>query len=206
MLSRPGAWIGLFVSVMFCAGSMAPANADLEAGLRAYNRSDFVRARSEFFQSAKQGQAEAQFYLGEIYEGGVGVAIDYAGAFTWYRLAAQQGHALAQRRLASLYSRGLGAEKDETKAFEWYLNGAGNGDVLAQLETGRRYIRGQGTAKDMVEAYKWLTIAASYGDPDARTERDRLLDGLSEAEKQRAQSLASDWEQRRESRNKTESP
>jgi TPR repeat protein len=83
---------------MLCAGTIAPANADLEAGLRAYNRSDFDRARSEFFQSAMRGQAEAQCYLGEICEGDVGVAIEYAGAFTRYWLAAQRGHALAQRR------------------------------------------------------------------------------------------------------------
>jgi len=74
------------VSVVLSAGSIAPANTALEAGLRVYNRSDFVRARSECFQSAMQGQAEAPFYLDEIYEGGVSVAIDYTGALrTWSR-------------------------------------------------------------------------------------------------------------------------
>lgn len=183
-----------------------PVLADYEAGLRAYQRNNFPRARNEFFQSALQGHAGAQYYLGEIYEGGVGVAIDHATAFKWYRSAAQQEHAPAQRRLAYLYSQGLGTDKDETEAFAWYLRSANNGDVLGQLEIGLRYRRGQGTPKNPMEAYKWLTISASYGDPDALAERGQLDRELSAADKQQALTLAREWEQRWENRNKPEVP
>jgi TPR repeat protein len=181
-------------------GVVVAAHADLETALRDYNNLHFQAARQEFLEMASQGRAEAQFYLGEIYEGGVGVSIDYAAALKWYRLAADQDHALAQRRLGSMYSRGLGTDKDETKAFQWYLKGARNGDVLAQFEAGLRYGKGLGTARNAVEAYKWLTIAASYGDPEALARRDDLLSGLSGADRQRAQSLARAWERTHEAR------
>ncbi len=178
--------------------------ADYEAGLKAYNRNNFQRARSEFFQSALQGHPDAQFYLGEIHEGGVGVDINYANAFKWYRSAAQQEHAHAQRRLAYLYSQGLGTDKDESKAFNWYLRSANNGDVLGQLEVGLRYRQGQGTRKNLLKAYKWLTVSASYGDPDALIERARLDSDLSAKDKKKALALARGWERRWENRNKAE--
>ena len=188
-------WIARVTLAALCLVITLPARADFYQGLRAYNRSDFARARTEFFQSAMEGHADAQFYLGEIYEGGVGVEIDHALAFDWYLQAAQQEHARAQRRLARLFSRGLGTGRDETKAFTWYLRAAGNGDVLAQLQVGLLYSTGQGTRKNPVKAYKWLTIAASYGDPDALALRSNLDGVLSEAEQQRALALARDWEQ-----------
>jgi TPR repeat protein len=177
-----------------------PAQADYEQGLRAYKRNDFSRARTEFFQSAIQSHPNSQYYLGEIYEGGVGVNIDYPSAFKWYHSAAQLGHAQAQRRVAYLYSQGLGTGKDQAKAFAWYLRSANNGDVLGQLEVGRCYRQGLGTGRNPTEAYKWLTISASYGDPDALVERGKLDVELSAADKQQAMALARDWERQWEKR------
>jgi hypothetical protein len=183
-----------------------PLLADFEAGLRAYKRNNFSRAQTELLRSAMLGHAGAQFYLGEIHEGGVSVDVDYVSAFKWYRSAAQKEHPRAQRRLAYLYSLGLGTDKDEAKAFEWFLRSANNGDVLGQLEVGLRYWQGQGTSKNPLEAYKWLTISASYGDPDALAERNRLDVDLSATDKQKALVLAREWEQRWESNNKPEAP
>ena len=179
-----------------------PLLADYETGLRAYKRNNFSSARTEFFHEAMLGHAGAQFYLGEIHEGGVGVAVDYTSAFKWYHLAARQEHPHAQRRLAYLYSQGLGTDQDEAKAFAWYLRSADNGDVLGQLEVGLRYRQGKGTGKDPLQAYKWLTISASYGDPDALAERALLDADLSAADRQKALALARGWEQRWENRDK----
>ena len=183
-----------------------PLLADYETGLRAYKRNNFSSARTEFLREAMLGHAGAQFYLGEIHEGGVGVDVDYASAFKWYHSAARQKHPHAQRRLAYLYSQGLGTDQDEAKAFTWYLRSADNGDVLGQLEVGLRYRQGQGTGRNPLQAYKWLTISASYGDPDALTERDPLDADLSAADKQKALALARSWEQKWENRNKPEAP
>ena len=50
-----------------------------------------LRARAE------QGDAEAQFKLGAMYDfGRSGLLQDDAEAARWYRLAAEQGHTLAQ--------------------------------------------------------------------------------------------------------------
>ncbi|GIT24767.1 MAG: hypothetical protein CM1200mP41_08110 [Gammaproteobacteria bacterium] len=46
---------------------------------------------SEWTPLAKQGDADAQFSLGVMYEKGEGVAKDNKAAVKWYTLAAEQG-------------------------------------------------------------------------------------------------------------------
>jgi hypothetical protein len=49
--------------------------------------------------AAKQGDAEAQYRLGVLYDKGVGVKKDKAEAVRWYRRAASRGHAKARDSL-----------------------------------------------------------------------------------------------------------
>ena len=67
------------------------AQADLDDGLAAYQREDYVTALREFQSAAGQGNAVAQYHLGMMYDFGKGVPQDDHEAFAWYRLAAEQG-------------------------------------------------------------------------------------------------------------------
>ena len=51
---------------------------------------------------AEQGGAQAQFYLGEMYEQGLGTERDMNQAIIWYTRAANQGYVPAQRKLKDL--------------------------------------------------------------------------------------------------------
>ena len=177
--------------------SMA-VHADFNRGIFAYNNYDYQTARNEFRLAAVDGHAEAQYFLGEIYEGGIGVPIDYKQAYNWYGQAAKQEHAGAQARLASLYMSGLGIVRSLEDSFYWYLRSAENGYPLAQFEVGFMYARGQGTLVSKIEAYRWLTTAASYGDPEAMDVREKLAAGMTYVETSRASRLASEWEFARE--------
>jgi len=53
-------------------------------------------------RAAEQGDADAQFALGEMYANGQGVARDETEAMKWYRKAAAQGYKLAQAALAAM--------------------------------------------------------------------------------------------------------
>ena len=46
--------------------------------------------------AAEQGDADAQYNLGAMYDNGRGVPEDDAEAVRWFRLAVEQGHAGAQ--------------------------------------------------------------------------------------------------------------
>ena len=55
---------------------------------------------------AEQGDAEAQFNLGQMYREGLGVEQDYKEAVKWYRLAAEQRNERGQVNLAIMYDDG----------------------------------------------------------------------------------------------------
>ena len=62
-----------------------------------FTKIDVLRLKAEY-----QGDAEAQFQLGECYENGDVVDQDLQQAAKWYRMAAGQGHEPACEALARL--------------------------------------------------------------------------------------------------------
>ena len=70
---------------------------------------------------ANRGVADAQFYLGTLYDLGLGgVRQDFVEAVKWYQLAAEQGDPRAQSSLAFFYIRGQGGVvRDLVQAHKW---------------------------------------------------------------------------------------
>ncbi|MHB8744386.1 MAG: YeeE/YedE thiosulfate transporter family protein [Sulfuricaulis sp.] len=60
---------------------------------------DESQAAVWFRRAAEQGNAEAQFALGLLYEDGLGVPHDEHTALSWYRKAADQGHVIAREKV-----------------------------------------------------------------------------------------------------------
>ena len=79
---------------------------------------------------AEEGDAVAQYNLGNLYAKGHGVARDYVEARKWYLKGAEQGHANAQYDLGRLYDEGHGVAQDYVKARKWYLKVAEQGHGL----------------------------------------------------------------------------
>ena len=65
----------------------APAWAGFDEGVAATKRGDYETALREWRPLAEQGDADARFKLGFLYEFGRGVAQDYAEAVIWFRRA-----------------------------------------------------------------------------------------------------------------------
>ena len=80
-------------------------SADFQKGQTAYNSGDYATALREWKPLAKQGNADAQFSLGAMYEKGEGVPTNYKTAVKWYRLAAKQDRPFAQSNLKHIKSR-----------------------------------------------------------------------------------------------------
>jgi uncharacterized protein len=148
----------------------AGAAQDFEAGLDAVEAGDYATALQEWRPLAEQGRADAQAYLGVMYNFGEGVPLDHAEAVRWYRLAAEQGNTFAQFNLGVKYHNGQGVPQDYAEAARWYRRAAEKGDVDAQNNLGSIYGLGQGMPRDYVTAHMWLNIAAANGlDQAAKT-------------------------------------
>ena len=118
--------------------------------------------------AAEQGDADAQFRLGEMYKYGRGIRQDDEEAVKWYRQAAEQGHAAAQKKLGWMYANGRGVRQDDEEAVKWYRLVAEQGHAAAQNKLGWMYANGRGVRQDDEEAVKWYRLAAEQGHAAAR--------------------------------------
>jgi len=153
---------------------LAWGKSDVERCRKAYETKDYVTAYPACLNAAKQGDADAQFNLGVMYEEGNGDkrVFDYSEAAKWYRKAAEQGNAKAQFKLGRMiYINEIaeGVKHDSTEASTvWYRKAAEQGYDLAQYELARAYEHGSGVKQDYAEALKWYQKAAEQGDSDAQ--------------------------------------
>lgn len=103
-----------------------------------YDRADYRSALNVWLESAQEGNAEAQNYVGEIYEKGIGGSPDYELAANWYKKAAAQGNNRAQLNLGYFYEQGLGVEKNIPLALNYYREASGiKGDNLVLSSTAK---------------------------------------------------------------------
>lgn len=91
----------------------------------AYDRANYQTALRFWMERAEAGDAEAQNYVGEIYQKGLGTAPDFVKAAEWYGRAVAQGFKRAMVNLGFLYENGLGVERDLAKALNLYRQASG---------------------------------------------------------------------------------
>jgi len=128
-----------------------------------------LTALREWRPLAEQGNANAQFFLGVMYDKGRGVPQDYAEAVKWLRKAAEQGVAEAQYNLGVMYDRGLGVPQDYAEAVKWSRKAAEQGYAEAQFNLGVMHDIGLGVREDYAKAMKWFRKAAEQGNAKAQT-------------------------------------
>ena len=190
--------VALAISPAFATPASAQSQYDL--GAAAYQRQDYTTAYRLWRPLADQGNADAQFHLGVMYNDGQGVPQDYAEALRWYRLAAAQGYAGAQYNLGSMYNTGRGVPQDYAEVLRWYRLAAAQGHAGAQNNLGFMYSDGRGVPQDYVQAHKWYNLAASQysateaEDRDVATKnRDLVAAQMNTDQIAEAQRLAREW-------------
>jgi len=113
---------------------------------------------------ANQGNAVAQFLMGELYDRGDGVPQDDEQAVRWWRKAAEQGLARAQNEVGVALTDGRGMSPDPQQAVLWYRKAADQGLDVAQVNLGLMYLNGLGgLTKDDQQAVSWFRKAADQG-------------------------------------------
>ncbi len=146
--------------------SMVAAKAmavDLIDGLQAYHEGNYVFALDIFKELSLNGDAAAQFWVGEMYANGQGVQQDLKQAFNWFLRAASLDEPRAQYAVAEAYDLGRGVAQNGKRAASWYLTAAEHGNARAAYAIGLRYAKGIDMPMDLVQAYKWFTQAGDIG-------------------------------------------
>jgi len=153
-------------------------------GMQKYEQQDYYEKAFSYFMSVNDQQS--QFYMGQMYYQGLGVAQNYEMAFKNFTLASSQGHSMSQNNLGCLYYLGKGVPQDYQKALHYfkcysalgyvnlgsmylgplldhqkaveYFQLAGN-DPYAQSSLGLMYQNGFGVVKDYQKAIDYYTIS-----------------------------------------------
>jgi Caspase domain/Sel1 repeat len=160
----------------------------------AFDRASYSSALEVWQPLASQGDAEAQTYVGEIFEKGLAGTPDYESAALWYKRAAEQGHPRAQVNLAYLYEEGRGVPRDPEAARRWYGKAAGiPDDVILDSEQLAKQLGQQVEDLEARLAAATSELDAARGELQRRQDE---LDGLRrQLEEARAQPAGRDPEQ-----------
>jgi uncharacterized protein len=70
--------------LLFTLSAFTSWAGDFQKGVGAYMSGDYTSAFEEFSSLAEQGNADAQYNLGGMYDTGQGVPQDYKQAVKWY--------------------------------------------------------------------------------------------------------------------------
>lgn len=123
-------------------------------------RQEFPEAARFYQLAADQGDTEAQYCLGYMYNDGRGVDRDIQAAIGLFRLAADRGHADAQYELGCIYVIGGDVEENYEEAARLFHLAALQGHAQAQFNLGAQFHRGLGVAQDDRQAARWYGSAA----------------------------------------------
>ncbi len=159
-----------YMWVLLLAMASMKCVAGVSEGAKALIAKDYQTALKEFLPLANNGDASAQYFLGNMYRDGDGVPQDDSQAVDLYRKAAAQGDVRAQIALGLMYKLGRGVTKDNSQAADWYRKAAAQSDAFAQYTLGEMYYYGWGVTQDYSQAADWYRKAAAQGDVGALTE------------------------------------
>ncbi|MGD8566540.1 MAG: tetratricopeptide repeat protein [Gammaproteobacteria bacterium] len=133
---------------------------------------------------AENGNVEAQYDIGTMYERGNGVAKSMEKAFEWYMKSAKQGNDKAAYKVGLSYLHGKGVSKDYDKAMEWLKKAADKNNVRAFYFIGSMYEKGHGVSKNLDTALRWYTRAYKGGYMIAKQRAQEIKDIVKEREVQ----------------------
>jgi uncharacterized protein len=146
----------VLAALLMCAH---PAIAGVKDGVDAWSRGDYPGAVAQWRQPAIDGDADAQFNMGQAYKLGRGVASDLKIAEDWYRRAAAKGHVQAEDNLGLvMFQNG-----DRQRAMPYIEKSAARGEPRAQYILGTALFNADMVKKDWVRAYAFMTRASAAG-------------------------------------------
>ncbi|MCW9012930.1 MAG: hypothetical protein OQL06_04035 [Gammaproteobacteria bacterium] len=122
------------------------------------------------FKLAEQGNPEAQYKVGEMYELGKGVPKDLEKARQWFEKAAAKEHLKASYKILYLDIKAHGMNAPRKDQVAVLRKEAASGNADAQYFLGKMYASGIGVPKNLNNAASWLNKAAFNGIPEAEHE------------------------------------
>ncbi|MBR5648666.1 tetratricopeptide repeat protein [Pseudobutyrivibrio sp.] len=159
-------------------GQIADTKEKNEAEKKSKNKEDNSDDDSQLSQivelltvAQQAGDLDGGYYLGYIYENGIGVAKDYKKAYDYYnRVIKSTSTALNDRdsinlsniAIGLMYINGYGVGEDTDVALEHFTTASENSSPKASYYIGQMYENGIGVDKDYEKAMEYYLKAADF--------------------------------------------
>lgn len=85
-----------------------------------YDAKNYVKAFDLYEKACAQKNIEGCFYVGWMYQKGLGTKQDYFKAVEYYQSTCNKNHGLACNNLGGMYDYGTGIKQDSSKALKYY--------------------------------------------------------------------------------------
>ncbi len=150
---------------------------EYKIALSYFREKRYSEAIKSFIQLAKNGNSQATFILGSIYEDGEGVDTNIEKAKYWYKRGAEQGNEDAKNALINLESNSKKQfemaikyykEKKFEEAFKHLIQPAENGNPEALYYLGIMYEYGEGIEVNIEKAKHLYKKSADLGNENAK--------------------------------------
>jgi TPR repeat protein len=153
----------VFFLLIISAKTYAIEDADLAAGIAAYENQNYEAALVYFEKAADRGYIWALNNLGWMYLKGLGTEIDYDKSFYWYQEASASNEPMILYMLGQAHLYGHGTPKNKIMAFKLYHQAHNKGMPEADLRVGMDYYFGI-VSKQNVEKGKKLILQSAEAD------------------------------------------
>ncbi len=151
------------------------AQADIDAGIRAYNQGNYDTALKEFTAAAEAKDPMGIHLLASLYYQGHGVDKNLDRAVELFTAAAEKGYRGSQANLGLMYQNGDGVKRDIEKAIAYYTVAGKQGDLQSAFNLGQIYRKGDGVEVDHARAAAYYKFAAERGHVPAVNEYGLLF-------------------------------
>ena len=141
---------GLILAFSVCLSSSAFG--DVSEGVALLEAGDVSGAADAFAAAYDGGDGEGAFYLGRLFELGLGTDQDETRAANLYAAGAERGSVRAQLRLGLMYHEGRVLLRDYVEGTRLICEAAEAGNAEAQLNCGLAYQAGRGVVADAAQA------------------------------------------------------
>ena len=93
----------------------------LDDGVKAYNQQDYPLAYQKLLPLAEQGTGKAQYYVGEMLVGGMGIPADMEKGVYWLQQSVEHRNHMAAKTLGKMYMSGFGVPMNPEKGAKYLV-------------------------------------------------------------------------------------
>lgn len=112
--------LAIFSFILLTISSLAAYSSQLDEGVRAFERQDYQAAYKRLLPLAENGDGNAQYYIGEMLVGGMGVSSNIDKGVYWLEQSVSNRNHMAAKTLGKMYLSGFGVPMDTEKGAKYF--------------------------------------------------------------------------------------